>query len=118
MQVFPVSGKLTVDGRPAAGAEINLYGATRDLQGPGTVAPYATTDEQGEFQLRSYDPGDGAPAGEFVVTVFWPEAPPPDADEEMFQPRDRLQNKFLSPETSSLTVRIPEGGCELPPIEL
>ncbi|MEM9657907.1 MAG: hypothetical protein AAF961_06050 [Planctomycetota bacterium] len=118
MVVYETSGSVTVRGRPAEGAEVVLYGATPDLRGPGTVAPSGTADADGEFKLRSYETGDGAPAGSFNVTIFWPEEPPPDADEEMFQPRDRLQGKYLDPEKSGLTAVVPEGGGQLPPFEL
>lgn len=33
--------------------------------------PRATCDEQGKFQLSTYDTSDGAPAGEFDVTIVY-----------------------------------------------
>jgi hypothetical protein len=93
-------------------------GATPDLKGPGTIPPVGTTDANGEFALTSYEPDDGAPAGKFQVTVFWPEPIPEGADEEMFQPKDRLKEKYLDPETSQLSAEIPVGGAELAPFEL
>jgi hypothetical protein len=118
MQVYPVTGKVTVGGQPAEGAELVFYGATPDLKGPGTIPPVGTTDANGEFALTSYEPDDGAPAGKFQVTVFWPEPIPEGADEEMFQPKDRLKEKYLDPETSQLSAEIPVGGAELAPFEL
>jgi hypothetical protein len=118
MEVYPVTGKVTVGGQPAEGAEVVFYGATPDLQGPGTVAPAGTTDKDGVFQLRSYEPNDGAPAGKFNVTVFWPEPIPEGVDEEMYQPKDRLKQRYLNPEKSGLTAEVPVGGAELPPFEL
>jgi hypothetical protein len=116
--VYPVSGKVTVNGQSAAGARVVFYGATPDLTGPGTPAPAGTTDENGEFRLRSYDPEDGAPAGEFKVTVDWPEPIPPNVDQEMYRPKDRLQGRYSNPDKSGLRITVPEGGGELPPIEL
>lgn len=118
MQVYPVTGKVTVGGQPAEGAEVVFYGATPDLKGPGTIPPVGTTDANGEFSLTSYEPDDGAPAGKFQVTVFWPEPIPEGADEEMFQPKDRLKEKYLDPETSQLSAEIPVGGAVLAPFEL
>jgi hypothetical protein len=117
MKVYPVSGKVTVGGQPAAGAQVVFYGATPELTGPGTVAPAGTTDENGAFTLRSYEAGDGAPAGKFKVTVIWPE-PTPEGAGEMFQAKDRLNGQYDSPDKSNLTVDVPEGGGELPPIAL
>lgn len=118
MTVYRVRGKVTVDGQPADGARVVLYGATPDLQGYGTVAPAGVTNENGEFQLRSYDPNDGAPAGKFNVTIHWPEPIPEGADEEMYEPKDRLAGRYLNPQQSGLSVEVPKGGGELPPFEL
>jgi hypothetical protein len=116
--LYPASGQVTVGGQPAAGAEVVFYGATSDLQGPGTIAPVGTTDENGRYQLSSYGVDDGAPAGKFNVTVHWPEPIPPGADEEMYQPKDRLKQKYLDPKSAGITMEIPVGGGELPPIAL
>lgn len=118
VDVYPVTGKITVNGAPAAGAKVVFYGATPELKGPNVAPPAGATNENGEFQLRTYDPDDGSPAGNFNVTVFWPEPIPPGADTEMFQPQDRLKKRYLDPATSGLTVEVPVGGGSLPPIEL
>lgn len=118
VKVYPVSGAVKVAGQPAAGARIVFYGATPELIGPGTVSPAAVTDENGLFQLQSYGPGDGAPAGQFNVTVSWPEEVPEGVDSEVNRPKDRLKNRYLNPETSGLTAEVPVGGVELPPFEL
>lgn len=118
MKVYPVSGVVKVAGQPADGARVVFYGATPELSGPGTVSPAAVTDENGVFQLQSYEPGDGAPMGQFNVTVSWPEEVPEGVDPEVNRPKDRLKNRYLNPETSGLTVNVPEGGIELPPFEL
>jgi hypothetical protein len=118
MQVYPVSGTVKVGGQPVEGAEVVFYGATPGLRGKGTIPPEGETDANGVFRLTSYEPNDGAPAGQFKVTVRWPEPIPADADQEMYQPKDRLKGKYSDPETSGLTVEVPEGGGELPPFEL
>jgi hypothetical protein len=117
MEVYPVTGTVQVGGKPAEGAEVVFYGATPELQGPGTVAPRGVADANGVFHLQSYAPDDGAPAGKFNVTVVWPEPVPPDAG-EMYRPKDRLNGKYAKPEGSGLTVEVPVGGGELPPFEL
>jgi hypothetical protein len=118
MQVHPVHGKVLVNGQPAEGATVVLYGTTPELQGLGTVAPSGTTDADGEFDLRSYDPGDGAPAGEYNVTVVWPEKSFPGADEEFHKPGDQLGGKYADPKSTPLSVQIEEGTNELAPFEL
>lgn len=117
MKVYPTSGVVKVGGQPVEGAKVILFGATPEVTGPGTVPPQGETDENGAFQLTSYEPNDGAPAGTFKVTIFWPE-PTPDNAGEMFRPKDRLKGKYSDPESSGLTAEVPEGGGELPSFEL
>lgn len=118
MAVYSTTGSVTVDGNPVEGVKIVLYGSTPELRGPGSVAPYAETDAEGNFSLTSYEPGDGAPAGSFKVTAIWPEPAPPGADEEFFEPKDLLKGKYESPDSTPLEVTIEEASNELPPFEL
>jgi hypothetical protein len=67
--------------------------------------------------LSSYEPDDGAPAGEFKVTVVWQEPPPPNAV-GVFAQKDRLRGRYTNPQTSTLTARVEQGGGELPPFQL
>src|SRR3954453_17284542 len=67
--VFPVSGQVQVDGRPAPGALV-IFHPVGD-RGPEAVHPLGTVDDQGRFTLTSYTKGDGAPEGEYQVAVRW-----------------------------------------------
>jgi hypothetical protein len=118
VKVYPVSGKVLVNGKPAEGAELIFYGATPEMRGPGTVSAEGVTDENGVFHLGSYGPNDGAPAGKFNVVVIWREPIPDGVDQERFQAKDRLNNRYATPESSGLTAEVPERGIELPPFEL
>lgn len=68
----PVAGKVVVNGKPAAGAVVTFHpdGAAADAP-----RPTARTGDDGRFQLTTKAAGDGAPAGEYRVTVTW-NAPP------------------------------------------
>ncbi|QDU54492.1 hypothetical protein [Aeoliella mucimassa] len=118
LKVYPTSGKVLVNDQPAEGVKIVLYGNSADLQGTGTPAPYGVTNPQGEFVLTSYEYEDGSPAGEFKVTAIWPAPIPEGEDEEMYQPEDKLQEKYVSSETTPLTITVPKGGGELETIHL
>lgn len=69
--VFPVTGKVLYEGKPAPGAVVILHtpGVTNDASRPRGQA-----DANGEFHLTTYEAGDGAPAGDYVVTVEWRQA--------------------------------------------
>ena len=71
-KVYPVTGKILVDGQPAAACLIYLN-RTFDDDHPRRVTPYAVTEANGEFQITSYITNDGAPEGEYVVTIEWRE---------------------------------------------
>ena len=118
LRVYSTSGSVTVDGQPAEGVKIVLIGNTPDIQGDGTAAPYGVTDADGKFVLTSFVRNDGSPAGEFKVTAFWASEIPEGVDEEMFEPTDRLGEKYVSADKTELTITVPEGGGELPTIAL
>lgn len=73
--VYPVAGQFLVGGAPANGALIAFHPAGES--GTGRALPSrATTDAEGRFELTTYATSDGAPEGEFVVTVYWPATRP------------------------------------------
>jgi hypothetical protein len=67
--VFTTEGKvLLADGTPAINVTVFLHPPSSD---PDPVRPLGVTDERGMFKLTSYDANDGAPAGEYVVTLIY-----------------------------------------------
>ena len=117
VKVYPVSGKVLVNGQPAEGATVTFYSTNDELREHKLPPPTATVDANGEFRLSSYEPDDGAPVGEFQVTVVWPEPVPPNAV-GVFDQKDRLRGRYANPQISKLTARVDPGGGELPPFEL
>jgi hypothetical protein len=118
IDVHPVSGKVLASGQPAEGAKVVFYPVAEELKQPGMPVPYGYVGSDGSFHLRSYEPDDGAPSGEYNVSVFWP-APADDSSKDAFSDsKDRLGNRYLDPTKSGLNVKIEEGGTELPPFEL
>ena len=113
--VFTVRGKvLTADKKPAAGALVTFHpvaAAPKD-----TERPSGHVDEQGNYQLTTYLENDGAPAGDYAVTIVWPVP-----RKTPFEPEgpDRLGGKFARPETSPhmFTVK-PRPDQDLPAITL
>src|SRR5262245_35440518 len=68
--VFPVRGRvLDKQGNPAAGALVVLQPLGAEAKSTRAVG---RTDDNGEFKLTTNKENDGAPAGEFAVTVTWP----------------------------------------------
>lgn len=61
--VYPASGTVTLFGSPLAGATV----AFAPIDGQPTA--FGNTDSAGNFQLTTYDFGDGAAAGNFKVVI-------------------------------------------------
>jgi len=62
--VVPVRGKVTLRGQPVEGAEIKFQPKT------GLASAFGVTDAAGNYELTTFEGGDGAQPGEYIVTVF------------------------------------------------
>ena len=101
---YPITGRVLYEGRPASGAVVILHRA----DGANTSErPRAKADAQGEFTLTTFTTGDGAPAGEYAVTVEWRRA-----DDHPEQGVDLLPPSYSDPKTSKLKVTIAGGSNE------
>jgi hypothetical protein len=113
---YPVSGQVTIGGKPAAGADLRFY-ETRGRT-PGLSRPYATTDAEGCFVVSTYGMHDGAPPGEYRVAVSWKgplDSISPDQRDAM---PERLPARFADPSTSGIQVRIVRGQNLLETIQI
>jgi hypothetical protein len=111
--VYPVTGKVLVNGRPAAGAAIVLHPQDPSL----SARPRAVVQSDGSLAVTTYEPGDGAPAGEYKATVEWRR---PAAGQEVGgdgpPPPNVLPPDYASSATTPLTVTVEEGENEIPPL--
>ena len=121
--LFPVEGKVFFEGEPATGALVVLHPAVDPA--PAAVRPSGYVGADGRVKLTSYlsssrSYGDGAPAGEYIVTITWlptdvkeylskrPNAPLP----------DKLQGRYSQPQNSTLRANVLQRPTELPRIDL
>lgn len=111
--IHPVTGRVTVDGKPAAKAQIGFHVANNQ---PAGAIPFAEADDDGTFRPSTRLTGDGAPAGDYTVTVVWPEIRV-DHGEEVRGP-DRLKGRYGDARTSPLRVTVAPGANTLPTLEL
>ncbi len=113
--VFPVRGEVVdTQKKPAVGAMIvfnSVNPASNDLPKPvGHVGP------DGKFSLTTYKEGDGAPAGDYVLTITWqtPKKTPLDPEGA-----DKLQGRYANLERSRLRFTVEsKSDNEIPPIKL
>ena len=113
--VYPVRGTVTFQKRPATKAVVVLRPVAPG--GPKDVLPRGEVGPDGSFQIGTFADGDGAPAGEYAVTVIWPEAKK-DADGADVVEGDRLGGRFNDPARSKWKVQIKDGPNDLEPIRL
>lgn len=114
--VYQTRGKVSFQGNPAAGALVLLH--PLDQGKPLPFNPRARVGEDGTFLLTTYDDNDGAPAGEYAVTIDWRETESEDGAEEGV---NLIDPRFNDPDTSGIRVRIestPGGTNELQEIRL
>src|SRR5262249_21168952 len=64
----PVVGKVVLNGQPVAGA-CGVFAST--AKEPRPPRADAFTEADGSFVLSTYEAGDGAPVGDYKVTVVW-----------------------------------------------
>jgi len=112
--VHPASGTVTFGGKAIVGAQVTL--CPLDSTFPEAVRPTAVTQADGKFQLSTYKAGDGAPSGDYKVTVIW--HPLVDGEGGAVRGANALPVRYATPESSDLSVNIPEGGATLPVIDL
>jgi hypothetical protein len=111
--VFPVHGQVLLNGKPVPYAFVVFHPVSGS--GREDLHPRAHAEEDGSFWLSTYDSGDGAPAGEYVVTVQQYKAPT-ESDREAAV--NLLPAPYASPARSKLRARVEAGDNELAALEL
>jgi hypothetical protein len=107
---YPVGGTLTVDGKPLAGATVTFHAVNENKKGGYTNVCDGLTDERGRFQMSTYTKFDGAPAGEFTVTVVRTGRGYYDGE---VPEKSLLPERYAAPAKSPLRVTIKDGANDL-----
>jgi len=109
--VYPVKGSVhDGKGKPAVGAMVMLHPAKPF---DDATKPVATVDDKGDFTLTTYVAADGAPAGDYTITVTW--VPPRKTPLDPERP-DQLQGRYADPAKSALKFAVKSGDNAVPPI--
>jgi hypothetical protein len=120
LAVFPVKGKLMMDGKPMGSATVMFNPVRKFPKEAAQMRPHATVDENGDFTVSTYANGDGAPAGEYKITVSWrggeDAAGLPDGARAELE--DKAPESFQAARTSRIRVKINEGENKLEPWDL
>lgn len=115
---FPVSGRCLFDGEPAAGVRLVFH--KTDSQGAvlkGSPRATATVQPDGNFKVTTFSSGDGAIAGNYVVTAAWPGDAPNSAAPDEEGP-DRLEGRYAAISTPAARITVGEQNNQVSPILL
>ncbi|MEW4564310.1 carboxypeptidase-like regulatory domain-containing protein [Bremerella sp. JC770] len=109
-RTVPVQGTITLDGAPIEGATVMFF--CKKLM----VTSYGKTDSAGQYQLTTYEPGDGAPVGHYLVsvkktkqTIVQPSDHP--AEPPKTQTAELLPPQYSDYESSQLKAVVAEGNA-------
>jgi hypothetical protein len=111
--VHPVQGTIQYRGQPIEGAFVLLH-PTSAIE--GVPAPRATVAKDGSFAVTTFDGNDGAPEGEYVLTVQWNK--PVRQDNEVVGGPNVLPAKYASAKTSDVKIHVATGENRLNPIQI
>lgn len=105
-QAFRVEGRLFIDDNLASNACLAFHPV--DHEKSHGRCPVAMTKQDGSFELTTYALNDGAPEGDYTVTMTWlNDSILVDECEglDLLQ-HDRLRGKYADPQTSPLQVTV------------
>jgi len=113
--LYPVSGKVTHNGAPAAGATVFFYRKGVDPMNEHMVMGIVQAD--GTFDLVCGSLGIGAPPGDYDVVIEWK----PVSGQKAGRPErgpDKLNGRYADPKRPLLQATVKAERNELPPFAL
>jgi len=114
-ECFPVRGQVSYKGKPLADAMVVLHRVGGDIE--GNHKPIAYTSATGSFVVSTMRPGDGAPSGEYAITIEL-RAPQTIGEEVVRNGPNLLPAKYAVPASSNLKFVVERGENEIPAINL
>lgn len=122
--VFPVSGTVYFDGKPAEGVRVIFHPDTAAVPGKPVLRPSGETGADGGFYLTSREPKDGAPVGKYRITLTWRKAAGSAGPQGMGggeareSGADQFGGRYTEPTTSGLEFEVREGENSVPKFDL
>jgi hypothetical protein len=126
--VHPVTGAVTYKGKPVPGELVAFHPVAvptpskpGEAAPPGTPRPTGKTDSDGKFRLHTYVGEDGAPVGEYKVTIAY--AGSAETRNVMAKDTSKALNvtlppKYADPAKSDLSATVKDGANAIPPFDL
>ncbi len=114
ISTYRVTGTVTLDGDPLPDVQVVF---APQFEVPNEIGrPRGTTGPDGTYTLTSYQEGDGAPSGDYKVSIIW-QGSKPEAAESSFLTKpdqsgppetDPTAGRFVNPDNSGLEYTVEE----------
>lgn len=114
-KTVPVRGSVIYKGKPAPGVRIKFY--PQFSIGKLDFIPYGETGSDGAYVLSTGKPGNGAPKGEYLVTLEMPYIGV-DSQDGLETELDRLKGVYSDPYKNNWSVTLKDGDNFLDPFEI
>jgi len=114
--VFPVKGSVKFEGEPAAGAFVVFHPKAPAKPGEEAARSTAQVQADGTFEVTTSSQADGAPAGDYAVTVLWTK-PIKQGNDTVAGP-NVIPPSYGSPDTTPLKVTIKDAPNQLEPFTI
>jgi hypothetical protein len=118
LPLFPVKGKAMMDGQPMSGATVLFYPTQEFPKGSAQQRPRAVVEDDGTFQVSTYANNDGAPAGEYKVTISWKGDTQGLNNEQQSDLPEKAPETVQHSRSSKLRVEVKNGDNSLPTWDL
>ena len=103
--VYPIQGKVLVDGQPADQVQV-VFHDVAGLDKSSPTYPQGFTNSDGTLRVSTYADGDGVPQGEYKVTFKLQEY---NMLSRSFSGPDKLKDKYSDPKTTPFTLKVGSG---------
>jgi len=117
LKPIPAKGKISLKGKPLPHAIVTFHPVEKlgtPSSGDLVRTPFGVAKEDGSFELTTFKPADGAPEGEYAVTISWTGGPIRSDNDAA---PERLPPQYQNPVASGIRVQV-RAGQELPEIRL
>jgi 5-hydroxyisourate hydrolase-like protein (transthyretin family) len=104
-ETFPVTGVVHVDGKAIAKLAVRCTDVNgMDRQNPTKSSAF--TDEDGKFEISTYEKSDGMPEGDYVLTFQWGQWNMISAS---YGGPDKLNGRYMDPAESEVKFTVKAG---------
>lgn len=101
---FPTEGKLLLNGKAYGGITVFFYSTDPSETEP--TRPFGVTNADGTFALTTSAQNDGAPAGEYAVTLLYEPLDSPLMRAAKGPKPPPIDKKFADPKTTPLRAKV------------